>query len=255
MSRAFRRLAKPDPGFVFGQVDWSGQEIGIAASLSGDVALADAYRNGDPYISFARMVGAVPPEATKTTHPEVRSTYKITMLGVGYGQGRIGLSRRLGVSETVANSLLDQHRTAFRRFWEWSDAVVRQGFLDLELRTPLGWKLRVHHGANPRTLSNFPIQGCGADMLRLASIYASHRGLSLCGPVHDALLFEAPLSDLDQHIDALQDSMAQASRELLSGFELRSDVKVARYPDRYEPGAGAELWTLVMALLEEVEGS
>jgi len=62
------------------------------------------------------------------------------------------------------------------------------------------------------------------------------------------------LPDVSEHIEALQESMAQASRELLGGFELRSDVKMARYPDRYEPDVGADLWSLVLELLEEVEG-
>ena len=38
-------------------VDWSQQEFGIAASLSGDAAMMEAYRSGDPYLTFGKQAG------------------------------------------------------------------------------------------------------------------------------------------------------------------------------------------------------
>ena len=46
-------------------VDWSQQEFGIAASLSGDAAMMDAYRSGDPYLAFGKQAGRIPPDGTK----------------------------------------------------------------------------------------------------------------------------------------------------------------------------------------------
>ena len=43
-----RGLIKPEPGRAVAYVDWSQQEFGIAASLSGDAAMMDAYRIGRP---------------------------------------------------------------------------------------------------------------------------------------------------------------------------------------------------------------
>jgi DNA polymerase I len=48
-------------------IDWSQQEFGIAAALSGDIAMQAAYGSGDPYLDFAKQAGAVPRHATKTT--------------------------------------------------------------------------------------------------------------------------------------------------------------------------------------------
>ena len=47
--------------------------------------------------------------------------------------------------------------------------------------------------------------------------------------------------------------MAEASRVVLRGFELFTDVKVIRYPDRYSSSKGQPMWDLVMRLLSEIE--
>ena len=63
-----RGLIKPEPGRAVAYVDWSQQEFGIAASLSGDRAMMDAYRSGDPYLAFGKQAGRIPPDGTKKTH-------------------------------------------------------------------------------------------------------------------------------------------------------------------------------------------
>src|SRR5262249_11911294 len=44
-----RGLIKPGPGRALAYIDWSAQEIWIAAQLSGDLALLDSVTSGDPY--------------------------------------------------------------------------------------------------------------------------------------------------------------------------------------------------------------
>jgi DNA polymerase I len=63
-----RALIKPEPGMGLAYVDYEQQEFGIAAALSGDSAMMEAYSSGDPYLAFAKQSGAVPPGATKETH-------------------------------------------------------------------------------------------------------------------------------------------------------------------------------------------
>ena len=45
--------------------------------------------------------------------------------------------------------------------------------------------------------------------------------------------------------------MLEASRIILDGFELGSDVKEVRYPDRYMDKRGAVMWNKVMSLIGE----
>ena len=41
----------------------------------------------------------------------------------------------------------------------------------------------------------------------------------------------------------------EASRAVLDGFELRADVDVVRYPDRYMDPSGEVMWDRVMGLI------
>ena len=119
-----RGLIQPPPWHAVVYIDWSAQEIGIAAALSGDPAMLAGYDSGDPYIAFAKQAGAVPEDATKESHPLVRDQFKACALGVLYGLGALGLAERIGVLPIVARRQLQRHREIYRVFWEWSDRVV-----------------------------------------------------------------------------------------------------------------------------------
>ncbi len=97
------------------------------------------------------------------------------------------------------------------------------------------------------------MQGNGAEMLRLACCLAVERGIHVCAPVHDALLIQAPLDELDDAVAATQQAMAEASAAVLTGFRLRSDVKTVRYPDRYVDERGAKMWDTVQRILKRLE--
>src|SRR5262249_28676189 len=166
-SRWLRGLILPPPECAVAYVDWSQQEFGIAAALSGDANMMESYRSGDPYLDFAKRVGAVPPEATKKSHPRERDQYKQCILAVQYGQGAYGLAQRLGVSVAQARELLEMHRRAYPIYWGWSDAAEGHAMLHGSLHTTLGWEVHVGPEANPRSLRNFPMQANGADMMRI----------------------------------------------------------------------------------------
>jgi hypothetical protein len=246
-----RGLIRPNPGCAVAYVDWSQQEFGIAAALSGDAVMMDAYRSGDPYLAFAKQAGAVPNDATKETHGAVRDQFKVCALAVQYGMGDRSLAASLAVPEIRARELLRLHRETYPTFWKWSQAAVDHAMLHGWLHTVFGW--RVHAGAevNPRSLANFPMQANGAEMLRLACCLATERGISVCAPVHDALLIEAPADRIDAAVEYCQASMREASAIVLGGFELRSDAKVVRYPDRYMDPRGVRFWDTVWSLFTD----
>ena len=95
------------------------------------------------------------------------------------------------------------------------------------------------------------MQANGAEMLRLACCLATERGIEVCAPVHDAVLICAPLDRLDADVARMQDAMREASRIVLDGFELGTDAKVVRYPDRYMDERGTVMWERVMKLINE----
>ena len=81
-----RHFIAPPEGHVLMYVDWSAQEFAIQAFFSGNDAMIQDYRSGDPYLGFGKRAGVVPPDATKETHPKIRDALKIaTGLGAAYG--------------------------------------------------------------------------------------------------------------------------------------------------------------------------
>jgi DNA polymerase-1 len=244
-----RGLIKPEPGRAVAYVDWSQQEFGIAASLSGDAAMMDAYHSGDPYLAFGMQAGRVPPNGTKITHAAERELFKACVLGVQYGMEAESLSSRIGKPSAYGRELLRLHRETYPAFWLWSDGAESHAMLSGWLRTVFGWTVRVGPDANPRSLRNFPCQANGAEMLRLACSLATERGVSVVAPVHDALMVEGSADAIDDVVARTQEAMAEASEVVLSGFRLRSDVKIVRWPDRYMDGRGREFWGRLMGLL------
>ena len=204
---------------------------------------------GDVYLAFAKQAGLAPPEATKATHGEVRERCKAAVLGTLYGMGPETLARRIGRPPCEARELLALHRAAYPRFWRWSEAAVASFELTREIETVFGWSLRAGPEWNPRTVMNFPMQANGAEMLRLACCLATERGLSVCAPVHDAILVEAPLGKVEERTAALQACMREASRVVLDGPELGSDAKMVRWPERYRDPRGGVMWNIVTRLL------
>jgi hypothetical protein len=90
-------------------------------------------------------------------------------------------------------------------------------------------------------------------MLRVACCLATERGVEVCAPVHDAVLICAPFDRLDADVAAMQAAMAEASKMVLGGLQLASDVKVVRWPDRYMDPRGEVMWAKVMKLLNRAE--
>jgi DNA polymerase I len=150
-------------------------------------------------------------------------------------------------------NILRLHHETYEKFWKWSDAAVDYAMLNGRLHTVFGWVVRVGAQTNPRMLRNFPMQGNGSEMLRLACCLATERGIRVCAPIHDALLIEAPLERLELEVARTQEAMAEASRAVLDGFELRTHAKLFRYPERFADERGAAMWNTVSQLINEIK--
>ena len=116
------------------------------------------------------------------------------------------------------------------------------------LQTVFGWRMHAGPHPNPRSLRNFPMQANGAEMLRLACCLATEQGIAVCGVVHDAVLVESRSEDIDGVVARTQAAMQRASELVLSGFPLRTEAKVVRYPERYVDPRGERMWQTVHAL-------
>jgi DNA polymerase I-like protein with 3'-5' exonuclease and polymerase domains len=109
-----RGLIRPPEDYGLAYVDFSSQEIGIAAALSGDERMAEGYHSGDPYIAFAKATGLAPSDATKQSHKAIRDRCKVIVLGINYGMGPEAMALQAGITPAEAKELLRLHRETYR---------------------------------------------------------------------------------------------------------------------------------------------
>ena len=167
---------------------------------------------------------------------------------------------RIKCSEMEARELLEHHRRVFSTFWRWSRRAVHEATLFGHIDLAFGW--RTHHGrdaegegTSPMTLMNAPMQGNGAEMLRLAAIFGHQAGITINAPIHDALVIEAREGDAEDAIRTMRACMGRASRAVLDGVEIEVKAKSVSWPERYmddKPGA-EDMWRDAMGHLVAIE--
>lgn len=253
LSKWARGLIQPKPGMAIAYIDWSQQEFGIAAALSGDQNMKDAYTSGDPYLAFAKQALAAPQHATKQSHSTERDQYKQCVLATQYGMGADALALRLKQPVIRARQLLTMHRKVYKKFWDWSDNTFDLTIQANKISTLCGWNLNVEADPNPRSLRNFPMQANAAELLRVACILMVEKNIQLCAPIHDAVLIEAPEAIIEEEVEKAQACMEQASQFILNGFKLTSEAEIFRHPERFLDDSSKKFWEQVMEILKQVK--
>ena len=112
-------------------------------------------------------------------------------------------------------------------------------------------KFQMRFGNNPWIdVGHYPQMS----LAQAREIIAIERGLKLCAPIHDALLIEAPLDDIDGEVARLKSCIAEASEAVLGDGKIcRVDAEIVRYPDRYMDENGHVMWSRIMHILNEVQ--
>ena len=231
--RAFK-AGRPDHVMV--SADYSQIELRIAAHLSGDPKLLDAFAAGqDIHTATAAAVFKIPIESVD---PNQRRLAKVANFGSIYGQGEYGLSQQLGITGDVARDFLKEYWSTYSRLKEYLDEVRvkarEEGFVVSatgrrraipDLRSP-NFQLR---SAAERMAINFPMQSLAADIIKIAmvrlqrEIAADHIEGRMLLQVHDELLFEVPESEVDQFAEKVPRIMTGAY-ELETGIEVETKV-------------------------------
>src|SRR4029077_5188435 len=145
--------------------DYSQIELRIAAHLSGDPRLLEAFKAGqDIHTGTAPACVKIP---TESVEPNQRRLAKVANFGSIYGQGEYGLSQQLGITGDVAREFLAQYWSTYSHLKEYLDGVRRKAREEglvisatgrrraiPDLRSP-NFQLR---GAAERMAINFPMQ-------------------------------------------------------------------------------------------------
>lgn len=201
-------------------------------------------------IHFAKLAKAVPDWAIAKTHPRERALYKQCCLAVGYGMGAKSLALRIGLPVQYAVALIRQHKQLYQQYWAWTHAAVARARFFGELQTVFGWTLHVTERTKDTTIRNFPLQGNASEQLRLAVIYAVENGVRVVGTLHDALLVECAIDDVEAVASQTQAAFSMAAEDVLGGPTLRSDVQVIYPPNNFAGDTPNETWDIVRGVLK-----
>ena len=236
-------------------LDFRTQEVGIAAALSGDQALIEAYLAGDVYHSLALICGLTSehdPQRWKENNPTQRQRMKSLQLAVNYGMGVPSLARGLDRHPLIASEIIERHKRTYPPFWKWREERVQDAMLARRIESVFGWPLRITSSPNKRALYNFPMQSGGAEMLRLATCRLCEAGIIPNMLVHDGILIE--VNDRGQIAQAM-DIMRGAGRDVCNGLEIGVDVDQLLAPgDRYRDKrpVAQKMWRSMMRVLQEI---
>ncbi len=205
LGRQIRKGFIAAPGHVLVAADYSQIELRILAHLSGDPLLSTAFREKiDVHTQTAAEVFGV---AREDVTKEQRRIAKAVNYGLSYGQSDFGLSRALDVSRTQAAEYSRRYFQRFPTIHKFMEDIVTLARAQGGARTLLQrWRPipnlmskspQARHAAE-RVAQNTPMQGAGADIIKLAMIATSARIAKEKWPVrmlltvHDELVFESP---------------------------------------------------------------
>jgi DNA polymerase-1 len=214
LGRQIRRGFIAAPGHVLIAADYSQIELRILAHLSGDPLLGSAFRDRiDVHTQTAAEVFSV---AREDVTAEQRRIAKAVNYGLSYGQSDVGLARALDVTRTQAAEYSRRYFQRFPTIHKFMEDIVTLARAQGGARTLLGrWRPipnlmskspQARHAAE-RVAQNTPMQGAGADIIKLAMLATAARiarerwPVKMLLTVHDELVFESP-PDIAEEVGA-----------------------------------------------------
>jgi DNA polymerase-1 len=211
LGREIRRAFVADPGKVLVSADYSQIELRILAHLSGDPVLRRAFAEGiDVHTQTAAEVFGIPLDQVG---PVERRVAKAVNYGLAYGQSDFGLARALDISREEARRHIERYFERFSTVRQFMEDVVARArkagaaFTVLGRRRPipgLGARDYRARSAAERIAQNTPMQGSGADIIKLAMLRVdrllAERGFraELLLTVHDELVLEVDVDQADE---------------------------------------------------------
>jgi DNA polymerase-1 len=239
---AYRACFGGAPGRRLVVADYSQQELRILAAVSGDEGLGEVFaRGGDLHRTTAALVFGV---AEDDVSPDQRGAAKALNFGLMYGMGVPGFARATKLPPAEAAAVMERYFAAFPRVADYLAEAEVAARRTGRVRTPLGRirALDTENGQSLTTLArNAPIQGAGADMIKLALVEVERRltaafGVARAGEavraegpvlvVHDELVVEVPEAAADEAAGIVAGGMVDAAAEILGAVPAAVDVAV-----------------------------
>lgn len=213
--------------------DYSQIELRVAAQISGDVRMKNAYANGeDLHRLTASLISDI---TTEEVTPEQRQAAKAVNFGLIFGMGAAGLRQYAAQSYGVDMTLEEaqKFRDSFFRAYtgiSWWHHDLKTGIFQ-EGRTLTGRKFLFTPRSGVAILANTPVQGTAADILKraLGLLFPkiAGRDWKIVGIIHDEILLEVPETEAPEAAVSLKMAMENAGKDILPSVPCAAEARAA----------------------------
>lgn len=225
LGKRLRKVFKPAEGCIYIDADYSQIELRVLAHISNDEHMIQAFMNGeDIHKQAASKVFNTPiDEVTK----EQRSNAKAVNFGIVYGISDFGLGEQLHISRKKAKQYIDQYLEEYSGIKQFMSDVVEKaketGYVETQFNRrryipELKSNNYMVRQFGQRVAMNTPIQGTAADIMKIAmknvlkELKTRDMKTKIVLQVHDEMMLEAPLEEVDEVKDLLKNSMESACK-------------------------------------------
>jgi DNA polymerase-1 len=239
LGRQIRRAFIVDEGYTLLTADYSQFELRILAYITGEARLVEAFTREDDIhaMTAATLFGVGRKEVTK----DQRRLAKTVVYAILYGQSAFGLSQITGMSAAEAADFIRRYHETFPAIKGYVEKTLHQAREQGYVNTLFGRKRffpdmhalsHTERQALEREAINMPIQGSNADLIKIAMIQLHHAlqergmGTRMLLQVHDELVFEVPLTELEEASQLIRQKMEGVAELLREFFHLDIPLRV-----------------------------
>jgi len=236
-----------EEGFQFISLDYSQIEIRLAAYLTGEEKLIEAFERGeDIHRQTAAFVNQIDPgEVT----PNLRNAAKALNFGIMYGMSPFGFANSSKLPEYEARNFIQNYFREFPKIATYIENTKRfareYGFVETVFGRrryvpEVNLENRILRQAGERMAINMPLQGTAADIMKMAlvavnkfleekyvnpKIHPLKSDVRILLSIHDEIILEVRNDLVERVVKDVQDIMENIAKEILP---LKVDVEIGK---------------------------
>jgi DNA polymerase I len=251
--KRYRECFIPEEGNIYVNCDYSGQETVLLANISGEANIAHLINTGGCMHCF--VTRKVYPELMdltdteiKQNHPEKRQLVKKANFAIQYGGTGYTIAKNVGITEKEGDDVYNAYFKAFptlkQYFTKVQNQTIAQGYVLIDTITNrksyfIPSKNQKEKFSIMKKALNYPVQGAGGSMTKLASIYfykwiVKNNYLDkvwIVLTVHDELIIECNIDVQTIVKTALEESMLKAADVWCIDVKMKAEAHIS---DKWE---------------------
>jgi DNA polymerase I len=236
LGRRIRTAFIAEKGNLLVSADYSQFELRLAAALSGDQGMIDAFnKDADIHMQTATQIYGLPVDQITKAQ---RSSVKEVNFGIMYGLGAHALSNSTGMSFGEARDFIKKYFEIRPKLKEFIDKTRKQAEEQGYVETLLGRRRPTPDVQSPnfvvreaayRAAVNMPLQGSAADIMKIAmnNVYAKlDKDAKMLLQIHDSLIIEVPTAKAEAVGQMVKTEMENAYTKL--PVKLKADISIGK---------------------------